>query len=86
MANHASSKKRIRRNANRSVINKARLSRIRTFIKKVETAIQGGDKKQAQAALQQAQPEIDRGAAKGIMHKSAASRKMARLSRRIKAM
>ena len=75
MANHASSKKRIRRNARRADINGARRGRIRTFIKKVELAIQSGDAKEANVALQAAQPEIHRGVAKGIMHKNTAGRK-----------
>lgn len=85
MANHASSKKRIRRNARRAEINGTRRGRIRTFVKKVELALSAGDAKQAEEALKQAQPEIMRGVAKGIMHKNTASRKMARLSGRIKA-
>ena len=85
MANHASAEKRIRRNARRAEINGARLSRIRTFIKKVELALSAGDKKGAQEALKNAQPEIQRGVAKGIMHKNTAARKISRLSARIKA-
>lgn len=85
MANHASAKKRIRRNANRAVINGARRGRIRTFIKKVELALAAGNADEAQAALQAAQPEISRGVAKGILHKNTAARKMSRLSARIKA-
>ena len=84
MANHISSKKRIRRNAARAEINGARRSRIRTFIKKVETAIDAGSQKDAQAALQAAQPELQRGVAKGIFHKNTAARKLSRLSARIK--
>ncbi|MEM6782078.1 MAG: 30S ribosomal protein S20 [Pseudomonadota bacterium] len=86
MANHASSKKRIRRNARRAEINGARRNRIRTFIKKIETAIAAGDADQAQTALQTAQPEIHRGVAKGIMHKNTAGRKLSRLSAKIKAL
>lgn len=86
MANHASSKIRIRRNARRAVINGARKSRVRTFSKKVELAIASGDVKAAEAALKAVQPELGRGAAKGIMHKKTAARKMSRLSARIKAM
>lgn len=85
MANHASAEKRIRRNAKRAVINGARRSRIRTFIKKVELALSAGDAKQAQEALKNAQPEIDRGVAKGVMHKNTAARKLSRLNARIKA-
>ena len=84
MANHASSKKRIRRNARRADINGTRRSRIRTFVKKVELAIEAGKSKEAQEALRTAQPEIQRGVAKGIMHKKTAARKISRLSARIK--
>ena len=84
MANHASSKKRIRRNARRSEINGARRSRIRTFIKNVELALQAGEAGQAQEALKAAQPEIMRGVAKGIFHKNTVARKVSRLSQRIK--
>ena len=85
MANHASAKTRIRRNARRAEINGARRSRVRTFIKKIEMAIAAGDTKQAEEAYKAARPEIDRGVAKGIMHKNTAARKMSRLSARIKA-
>lgn len=85
MANHASARKRIRRNARRAEINGARRSRIRTFIKKVETAITSGDARQAEEALKAAQPEIHRGVSKGILHKNTAARKLSRLSARIKA-
>lgn len=85
MANHVSAQKRIRRNARRADINGARRSRIRTFIKKVELALTAGDTKQAEEALRVAQPEIQRGVAKGIWHKNTAARKLSRLSARIKA-
>ena len=85
MANHKSAKKRIIRNANRAEINGARISRIRTFIKKVELAITSGDKAAAQQALRDAQPEIMRGVSRGVLHKNTASRKMSRLSARVKA-
>ncbi len=85
MANHKSAKKRIIRNAKRAEINGARISRIRTFIKKVETAITSGDKDAAQQALRDAQPEIMRGVSRGVIHKNTASRKMSRLSARVKA-
>lgn len=85
MANHKSAKKRIIRNAKRAEINGARISRIRTFIKKVETAITSGDKDAAQQALREAQPEIMRGVSRGVIHKNTASRKMSRLSARVKA-
>ncbi len=83
MANHASSKKRIRRNAKRADINGARRNRIRTCIKKVELALKEGSAENAQTALKSAQPEIMRGVAKGIFHKNTASRKISRLSSRI---
>ena len=86
MANHASARKRVRRNTKRAVINKNRTSRMRTFIKKVEEAIESGQAKEAQTALANAQPEIYRGVAKGILHKNTAARKMSRLSARIKAL
>ena len=84
MANHKSAKKRIRRNANRAEINKSRVSRIRTFLKRVETAIATGDKGAAQMALKEAQPELMRGVSKGVLHKNTASRKMSRLSAQVK--
>ena len=84
MANHKSAKKRIRRNANRAEINKSRISRIRTFLKRVEMAIASGDKGAAQAALKEAQPELMRGVSKGVLHKNTASRKMSRLSAKVK--
>ncbi len=86
MANHASAKKRIRTNARRNEINGARRSRIRTFLKKVEAAITGGDVKIAEEAFKAVQPELQRGACKGILEKNTASRKISRLSARIKAM
>lgn len=85
MANHASAEKRIRRNARRADINGARRNRIRTFIKKVELALGAGNSKDAEAAFKNAQPEIQRGVAKGIWHKNTAARKLSRLSARIKA-
>ena len=86
MANHASSKKRMRRNATRAAINTNRTSRIRTFIKKVELYLQDGNAKDAEVALQQAQPEILRGVSKGLFHKNTAARKISRLSARVKAL
>ncbi|MBL8645444.1 MAG: 30S ribosomal protein S20 [Rhodospirillaceae bacterium] len=84
MAQHKSAKKRIRRNARRAVINHSRLSSIRTAVKGVETAIAAGDKAAAQAAFKKAMPAIAKGAAKGVVRKGAASRKLSRLSARIK--
>ncbi len=85
MANHASAKKRVRRNEKRAIINTARKSRIRTFVKKVEAQISAGDAEGAKAALQAAQPELYKGVAKGILHKNTVARKLSRLSARIKA-
>lgn len=85
MANTTSARKRIRTNARRASINTARRSRVRTFAKKVELAIAAGDAVKAQEALQAAQPELMRNAAKGILAKKAVSRKISRLSARIKA-
>ena len=86
MANTPQAKKRIRRNEKRAEINGARMSRIRNFLKKVETAIEGGDKDSAQTALRNAQPELARGVARGVLHKNTASRKMSRLSKRVAAL
>ncbi|MGV3554477.1 MAG: 30S ribosomal protein S20 [Croceibacterium sp.] len=86
MANTPQAKKRIRRNNRRAEINGARVSRIRSFLKKVELAIEGGDKKVAADALQSAQPELARGVARGVLHKNTASRKMSRLSKRVAGM
>jgi small subunit ribosomal protein S20 len=83
MANTPQAKKRIRRNANRATINHSRISRIRTFIKQVETAIASGKKADAAQALQAVQPEIARGVARGIIHKNTAARKISRLSKRV---
>jgi small subunit ribosomal protein S20 len=84
MANHKSAKKRIRRNESFEEINRDRRSRIRTFIKKVESAIAKGDEGAAREALKMAQPEMHRGVTKGIFHKNTMSRKLSRLSARIK--
>ena len=86
MANTPQAKKRIRRNTNRAEINGARMSRIRSFLKKVETAIAGGDKGAATEALKAAQPELARGVARGVLHKNTAGRKMSRLSKRVGAL
>tara|TARA_B100000678_G_C18104955_1_gene460411 strand:- start:619 stop:879 length:261 start_codon:yes stop_codon:yes gene_type:complete len=86
MANTPQAKKRIHRNEKRAEINGARMSRIRNFLKKVETAIEGGDKDSAQTALRNAQPELARGVARGVLHKNTASRKMSRLSKRVSAL
>ena len=83
MANTPQARKRIRRNERRAEINGARISRIRTFVKKVESAIAGGDKSAAAAALKEAQPELARGVARGVLHKNTASRKLSRLSKAV---
>lgn len=84
MANHKSAEKRIRQTAARTEVNKARVSRIRTFVKKVELAIADGKKSEAQQAFKDAQPELMRGVSKGVLKKGSASRKLSRLSARIK--
>ncbi|MGR3502086.1 30S ribosomal protein S20 [Pseudaestuariivita sp.] len=86
MANSPQAKKRARQNDKRFAVNKARRSRIRTFLRKVEEAIASGDKSAAEAALKAAQPELMRGVTKGVYHKNTASRKVSRLSSRIKAL
>ncbi len=86
MANTPQAKKRIRRNARRADINRARVSRIRTFVKQVEAAIASGDKEQAMAAIRRVQPELARGVSKGVLHKNTAARKISRLSRRVAAL
>ncbi len=86
MAHHKSAKKRIRHNARRALVNRARVSRIRTFVKKTELAISGGDKDAASAALRATQPELHRGVNKGVIHRNTAARKISRLSARINAM
>ena len=84
MANHKSSKKRILRNNKRNEINSNRISRIRTYIKKVETEISSENKDKANEAFKIAMPEIQRGVSKGLIHKNTASRKLSRLSNKIK--
>ena len=84
MANHKSSKKRIFRNNKRNEINSNRISRIRTYIKKVETEISSENKDKANEAFKLAMPEIQRGVSKGLIHKNTASRKLSRLSNKIK--
>jgi small subunit ribosomal protein S20 len=86
MANTPQAKKRIRRNDRRAEINGARVSRIRTFIKAVESALSTGNKADAAEALRKAQPELARGVARGVVHKNTASRKISRLSKRVAAL
>ena len=85
MANSPQAKKRARQAARRLEVNKARRSRIRTYLRAVEEAIESGDKDAAAAALKAAQPELMRGVTKGVYHKNTASRKMSRLAARVKA-
>ncbi len=86
MANSPQAKKRAKQNEKRFAVNKARRSRIRTFLRKVEEAIASGDKEAATTALRAAQPELMRGVNKGVFHKNTASRKMSRLAARVKAL
>ena len=86
MANTPQAEKRIRRNGRRAAINKARVSRIRTFVKKAETTLAGADPAAAAEALRAAQPELMRGVAKGVLHKNTVARKMSRLAKRLKAL
>ncbi|MGE5548837.1 MAG: 30S ribosomal protein S20 [Solirubrobacterales bacterium] len=86
MAHHISAKKRIRQTERRTEVNRARVSRIRTQVKKVELAIASGDAAAAKAALLVAEPELMKGAQAGVLHKNTASRKVARLAARVKDM
>lgn len=86
MANTPQSKKRARQSEARYAVNKARRSRIRTFLRKVEEALASGDAKVAAEALRTAQPELARGVTKGVLHKNTVARKMSRLSSRVKAL
>ena len=86
MANLPQAKQRARQNEKRFAINKARRSRIRTYLRKVEEAIASGDQDAAKAALAAAQPELMRGVTKGVFHKNTASRKMSRLASRVKSL
>jgi small subunit ribosomal protein S20 len=86
MATHKSAEKRIRQTERRTAVNRARVSRLRTFMKKVEAAIESGDKAAARAAFAQAQPELHSSVGKGVVHKNTAARKLSRLSSRIKAL
>ena len=85
MANTRSAKKMVRKIATRTAVNTARRSRMRTYIRRVEEAVQAGDKDAAQKALREAQPEIMRAASKGLIHKNTSSRKVSRLAKSVKA-
>jgi small subunit ribosomal protein S20 len=84
MANHASARKRIRQTEKRTARNKARKSRVRSFLRKVEEAVKSGDKAAAQEAFRAAQPELQRAATKGVVHANTVARKLSRLSARVK--
>ncbi len=84
MANTSSAKKATRKIAARTSVNKSRVTRVRTYIRKVEEAIASGDQAQANAALMAAEPEIMRAVTKGVLHKNTASRKVSRLAARVK--
>src|ERR1700743_3473122 len=82
MPHHKSAEKRLRQTEKRTAVNRARMSRVRTFVKKVESAIETGDKTAAQSAFQLAQPELHRATTKGVMHKNTVARKLSRLPAR----
>ncbi len=86
MANTKSAKKMVRKIAKRTEVNRSRLSRVRTFLRRVEEALASGDKSVAESALKDAQPEIMRASQKGIMHPNTASRKVSRLAKRVNAL
>jgi small subunit ribosomal protein S20 len=86
MASHKSAEKRIRQTAKRTAINRSRVSRVRTFVKKVELAIASGDREAARAAFQLAQPELHRAVTKGVLHRNTVSRKLSRLAARVNAL
>jgi small subunit ribosomal protein S20 len=86
MPHHKSAEKRLRQTESRTAVNRSRMSRVRTFVKKVETAIASGDKTAAQSAFQVAQPELHRATTKGVMHRNTVARKLSRLTARINAL
>jgi small subunit ribosomal protein S20 len=86
MPHHKSAEKRLRQTEKRTIVNGARLSRVRTYVKKVEVAIETGDKTAAQSAFQEAQPELHRATTKGVMHRNTVARKLSRLAARINAL
>ncbi len=86
MAHSLQAKKRIRQTKTRTAVNRARVSRIRTFLRRVEEAVANGDKELAQAALRAAQPELMRGVTKGVLHKNTAARDISRLTKRVNAL
>jgi small subunit ribosomal protein S20 len=86
MPHHKSAEKRLRQTEKRTVINRARFSGVRTFVKNVESAISSGDKEAAQSAFRVAQPELHRATTKGVLHKNTVARKLSRLAARINAL
>lgn len=86
MANTTSAKKMVRKIARRTLVNKSRRSRVRTYLRKVEEAIASGNKQDAETAFKAAQPELHRAVSKGVLHQKAVARKLSRLSSRIKAL
>lgn len=86
MPHHKSAEKRLRQTETRTAVNRARLSRVRTFVKKVESAIATGDKAAAESAFQVAQPELHRATTKGVLHRNTVARKLSRLAARINAL
>ena len=86
MPHHKSAEKRLRQTEKRTAVNRARMSRVRTFVKKVEVAIESGDKAAAQTAFKDAQPELHRATTKGVLHRNTVARKLSRLSTRINAL
>ena len=86
MAHHRSAKKRIRQTEKRTAVNRSRVSRIKTYVRKVEDALAKGDFDVARAAFAEAEPEIRRGVTKGVVHLNTASRRISRLSRRVRAL
>ncbi len=86
MAHHKSAEKRYRQTLQRTEVNRSRVSRIRTFVRKVEAAIEAGNKEEAQSAFQAAQPELHRGVTKGVLHRNTVARKLSRLTARISAL
>ena len=86
MANTSSAKKNVRKMERKTAVNSARRSRVRTFLRRVEDALAAGDRKAAEAALKQAEPEMMRAVSRGVYHKNTAARKISRLSSRCKAL
>jgi small subunit ribosomal protein S20 len=86
MANHQSAKKRIRQTTRRTEVNRNRVSRIRTFVKKFDLAVASGDKSSAETAFREAMPEMQRGVTCGVLHRNTVSRKISRMSAQVKAL